>query len=57
MRDGIYTYRNYDKTHVNKYGCAEGEAIISGSIAFVKLKNGRCFIEKILRVIKKLTEK
>jgi hypothetical protein len=57
MKDGIYVYRNYDKVHVNKYGCAEGEAILSGSICFVKLKNGRCFVEKFLAVIKKLTEK
>ena len=55
-KDQIFLYRNYDKIHVNKYGCAEGEAIVSGQVCFIRLKNGRCFLASYYSIIKKLSE-
>lgn len=56
----IYDYKNYDKIHVNKYGCAEGvavECIDRRGWLMVQLRNGRSFLASYISIIKKITER
>ena len=55
-----FNYKNYDKIHVNKYGCAEGvavECVDRRGWLKVQLRNGRNFIASYTSIIKKIREK